>query len=408
MIVIYKQLFDFSAYYAIAGLYFLLIGNTAPGVPGFILLGISAAAAEVQRKFLPDKKVYLYLCLCIPAFYLLFGPTLWQMVHLIPVWAYLVWIELTGRIYTSADEFPYHFSRNLWLLLLMLPPVLFAPEKWSQCVTASLPYIILMLSLGVCLLRILRANSSGYLKQSIIMAVFLAACLVFCLLGLPAIMADCVGFLWQYFFKYIIELLALVIAGVVFVVAALGDLLLRTVTFKGLDNSLLLNLKPLLGEETLQEIEDAAVSDPRALKISLIILGCIAAAFGVFLLLRAMAGSRSRADTAASDHALSPQYVPSAKNYRAGLIRPSDPRMAVRFYLQKTLREGIRRGADITEDMTPGEMFRRCSAVYPPDDLKELMELYSPARYNEMHPVSKKDANRAEALWRRLKKSEMQ
>jgi hypothetical protein len=88
---------------------------------------------------------------------------------------------------------------------------------------------------------------------------------------------------------------------------------------------------------------------------------------------------------------------------KGGIFRPRDPRLAVRWYYRKYLKEGVIRGALPSRADTSRRILHKYSPFFPAEGAEKLRELYIVSRYNYGKEISKTDADNAAKAWREIK-----
>jgi len=91
--------------------------------------------------------------------------------------------------------------------------------------------------------------------------------------------------------------------------------------------------------------------------------------------------------------------------FRPRLIKPRDPRGAVRYYYAMFLRECKSRGMELPPGSTAQELAVQCARVFPGADPEDLALVYDPARYWSSQPVTAQQAEEAAQAWNRLRKT---
>ncbi|MBQ1484052.1 MAG: DUF4129 domain-containing protein, partial [Eubacterium sp.] len=85
------------------------------------------------------------------------------------------------------------------------------------------------------------------------------------------------------------------------------------------------------------------------------------------------------------------------------MFRPRDPRLAVRFYYARFLREAAKRGVGVDPDLTGSEIGRRSKAVFP-EGLPEMYDIYAPARYSG-RDITEADVRGMRSAWKNVKQN---
>ncbi len=403
MAVFYKLLFDLSLYYTLTGFYLRCVSGKAPSAVCFLVLTACAAAAVFLRSRRVQSPLLRALPLLLPLLALLARPGLIPFLHCLPVWAYLAFSIMTDRTEISYNGFRRHFSFGLKCLLLLVLGPLF-PAQLSQAALGTIPYLVLMLVSGVCMLRVLREKHGSGVRQGLYMAVFMLLCAGLTLGHAPQLLVKGVGYVYRGIVAPAIFLIAVVLAAALYVFYLLAKWLVARA--QGENPPLELSLQSTAEMLGLENQFAAYTADLRWLKTLLIVLFAAFLGFLLFLLFRRLLGERS----AAATRALDPEkrsVLPGRQAERApGRLRPRDPRLAVRWYYARFLEECARRGIQVSRSMTVSEISALSAPLFPGADVAALTEVYVPARYHLSRRVAKEDARRASEAWNALRRSE--
>ena len=196
----YKLLFDLSLYYAVFGYYLSLAVSTPPSAVFYLTLAgmiLLDSVLRVRHLYETGSRAVRFLPLLLPLAALAFHPSLAQIVHVLPVWAYLGFSVITGRVQISYAAFRSHFAFGLWMLLLMVFGPLF-PGSLSEAFTGAVPYLVGMLVCGVCLLRMLREQRPDGLRQGIYMLLFILLCVLLTVGQAPQLLVRGLGLLYRF------------------------------------------------------------------------------------------------------------------------------------------------------------------------------------------------------------------
>lgn len=407
MVETYKLVFDLALYFTLSGYYLIIGAHVGPSAPGFLALCAAAGLDAILR----TRGVYgrrqrflrlLPLFLPLSAFFL--RPALWQALQLIPAWIYLGWSVLTDRVSLRYDGFRTHFSFGLRALLLLAFGPIFSPQ-FGGALLRSVPYLVLMLGCGVCLLRMLREARAEGMRQGVYIAVFVFVCAGLTVGKAPQLLVKAAGYLWRYALAPLIFVAALAFAALFYG----AYLLLRWLVLRAQGKSEPLNIDARSAAQMmgLEDQYDAYTANLEWLRWLLLVLAvCILVFFLIRFFRRLMgekvstAGNVSpwRETRGAASKAVSSPHL-------SGLMRPREPRLAVRYYYARFLAECRRRGLAIPDGSTVTELCKTCAPGFPGADPSVLCELYSPARYSDRSAVSPSDARRAAETWKELKRS---
>jgi hypothetical protein len=396
----YKLLFDLSLYYTLVGYYFRLISGCAPSVAGFAALCLCAALDTLLRLRALPRAVRV-LPLFLPLAVLATRPGLWPLLHLLPAWAYVVWSSVTDRVTVRYDSFQERFGFGLKLLPLMVFGVV--SPSLRDAVFQTVPYLVVMLTAGVCLLRMLREKRPVGLRQGLFMVLFLLLCGGLTLGRAPQMLVKGLGLLYRNLIAPLFFLLTMALAAVVFVLFTVLRWLVGVL--QGNATPLSVDLQGAAEELGLGAQYEAYTGDLRWLRTLLLILAACAVGAGLFLIFRKLLGApRGANPQTARREGVS--ALPAAAAERApGRIRPREPRLAVRYYYAKFVAECARRGLAVPEGMTAQELCAVSAPLFPDADPAALTAVYLPARYQLSRPVPPEDVRTAAAAWKTLRGS---
>ena len=371
-----KLVFDVSLWFTLSGYFLLLTAGDAPSVWGFLALSaVVCLDALFRARLRKDRQrgVFRFLPLFLPLLALLSPLTLWQGLQLLPVWLYLSWSMLTDRVSVTYDGFRGNFSFALKLLPLLVFGPLF-PGKAAAAIMGTIPYLILMLALGICLLRSLREGRPSSVRQGLYIAGFILACALLTIGRAPQMLLKAAGYLWQYLLAPLIFLAAIVFGALFYG----GYLLLRWLIERaqGSNEPFQPDLRGAAEAMGLENEIVAYTTDLRWLYILLIVLAVCLLAFLLFRLFRRMLGEKAQIaqpDSWRTLHGSAPLTVKRTQAHT--LLRPSDPRMAVRYDYARFLTECGRRGFVPAKGMTASELCRRSALLFPDADPNDLHAL---------------------------------
>lgn len=400
-------------YYTLSGYFLYLFTGQPPSNWGIPVIILSAAVNIVMLKLLPGtrnsdkgaKPVSLrtILCCALPCCIFLFSPSLPQIIQYIPAWAFFAFAVWTDRLYTDRGAFEEHFSFSGKILLLMLLGI-FVPRMLIGALTTVIPYLIIYLLTGVCVMRILREDGRLTASRNIVsLLILLSGGIVLAFIQTPYLLWTALGF----FYRHIITRIFMV---AIYVVGALvyGFIWVFIKLFSLFSNNAEAIPPDISGiaEGILGEDADIVIrGTPQWLKTAGIILLILAAAFVVFLILRKLLGYKP---SAGKEKLYTEEKEPFHKHERkrkGGIFRPGEPGLAVRWYYRKYLKEGVSRGLKPAPEDTSLRILRKYAPVFPESEAEKLRALYIIARYRRRNGLSEADAETAADIWRALKQN---
>ena len=400
MIGLYKLIFDLSVYYILAGFYLNVFVKVPASLPGFALLCLMAGLYILARyKNAPGwcRRAVLL----IPALTLLFRPDAWSFGHMALAWAYGAWSLETGRLGTEYKKFRSQFLFGLRLQLLCLPGMVVSANG-GEAAVASLTYLLIALAVGVCCLRCLREQASA-LRYGMWTAAFLAVSVLLTLTGVPDVLLT----VFNWIYKEIIVRIIQAVSTVLFLVVFYCIQLITDFTRINSDNK---GPNTKLGQESLEEllgledkIPDMSDGGQWLVIAGSLAVGVLVIALLVWMVIRLM-GALDVRSTPAMVYSQKTEKI-NTPVFRPRLIKPRDPRGAVRYYYTLFLRECKARGMELIPGSTAQELAAQCAQVFPGADPKDLCTVYDPARYWSSQPVTAQQAEEAAQAWNRLRKT---
>ncbi len=401
-----KLLFDLSLYFSLSGYFLFLATDSPPSMAAFLLLNVSAGLSIVFRnRSVGNRRLMRILSLLLPIFTLLSHPSLWQFILVLPPWIYLFWSILSDRLSLGYDDFRSHFSLGIWLHFILILGLFFS-KPLTPALLCIVPFFVIMLASGVCNLRILREEKPSGFRQWLYLILFILLCTALTLGKAPQLFVKVLGLFYRGVVAPILLVAAIVVGAVVYVFVYLF-LRLFSKDPTAAEN-IQIDLRSLAEDFGLEDQYIEYTTDLKWLRLILIFLGIAAILFFLFLVFRRLMGNRPAEEPDSPwQERQSGLFVRSVSYVKPGLIRPRDPRLAVRYYFSVFLAECRHRGLAVPKGMTASELTEYCSAVFPGADPGLLIELYLPARYCNANPVSQSDVRRAAEVCRELKRCAM-
>ena len=403
----YKLLFDLSLYYTVFGYYLSLTVSTPPSAACYLALAASIlldSLLRTRRLYETGARLLRFLPILLPVVAVFFRPTFPQILHVLPIWAYLGFSMFTDRVQITYAGFRSHFGFGLWMLLLMVFGPLF-PGRVSEAFIGAVPYLIGMLVCGVCLLRMLREQRPDGLRQGIYMALFILLCAVLTVGQAPQLLLRGLGLLYRFLIAPVILAAAVLIAVLIYGLYAVFTWLISFA--RGEPEPLQLRLEGAAETLGVEEEVEMVVSDLHVLRTVLIILGAAALLFLLYRLFRRLLGKKAGVSAGnpwrerESDRAAA-----GSSRRKPGVFRPRDPRLAIRWDYAHFIAECRRRGVPVREGMTASELAVHSAAAFPGADTAAFTAIYLPARYDLSGPVTAEEARHSGELWRTLKRKE--
>ena len=399
----YKLIFDLSLYTTITGYFLRLTAKELPSGVLFLALCAAVALDALLRARELRRGALRFLPLLLPLLGLLSRPSLWQCVQALPAYAYLCFSFLSGRFEIYYDQFRSHYGFGLKLLLALVLGPLF-PTEFGAAIVGVIPFLVLMLVCGVCLLRMLREQRREGLRQGLYLAAFVAICAGLTLGRAPQLLLKGAGFVYQNVLAPLIFAVAIALAAVFYVFYLITRWLVQR--RQGSSEELNINLQGAAEMLGLEEEYEQYAADLRWLKALIIAVGIALLVFFLLLLFRRLLGSRGATKPPLPFRDVRSAALGSAGTPNPGRIRPRDPRLAVRWYYARFLAECRKRGVPLSTGMTAEELSLRALTAFPGADPAALSSLYRPARYQLSRRVTPEEARAAAAAWNALRRTE--
>ena len=410
-----KILFDMCFYYTFVGYCFTMFTLEAPsswGIPVFMaaavvnlllqrLLPGSAAAENSGPRQINFRKI---LCCALPAAFFLFGSSFWQKISFLPAWAYFSFTIWTDRVHMDREEFRQRFSFSARIYLLAALGI-FWISRMKIALLGAIPYFILYLLTGICIMRILREK--GKLKESrnvFVVLVMLAGSLMLAVLQTPHIVMSIISFIYKNIITNVFIAILYVAGAVMYAFMWLFVQLIALISTKGTEFQAELGAA---AEEVFgDELNAKLVTSPEWLKYIGLAILALAAAFILFLILRKMIGARRRDEAALPYSEERDALRKRGRSARSGIFRPRDARQVVRWYYRKYLKEVVSRGVRIVPGDTSQTVLKKSDVHFPGSDAEKIRELYILSRYRHKNEIRDIDAFAATELWKKLKQGQ--
>ncbi len=447
---IYKRIFDITYFLSLTGFYIGIIRKAPPYAPGAALLflavildealtwtagrrkptdqaaetaagGQKAATAGRQKTPAPaggqktPGVTGLSLIAVLPAaavLFLILRPAMFRDIsqywQLVPAALYIIYVIVRKRSEVTYEIFLSQFRFALRTFLIFLPGLMFAKSA-PEALAGIMPYLVTFLGTAVCLLRFLREDHSGTktrtaLRQGIVLAVFILLCFLMTEGNALYYMGVVLRFLYNYLIRYLILAGAYVILYVVYFVSIAVYYIAKWLGLLSVEMpERPYETGPQLPSEIMEYGTPGEAAANPVLQAIAIAIGVLAVGTAVFLILRHLLGERAReAVPEPAETEVSERVEGGRKRHLPQIFRPSDPKMAVRFYFAKLMRESRKRGIPPAKADTSREIADRASDIFESEDTKKLQALYITARYSreEGDPEAVKESAQ---LWKNIK-----
>ena len=401
-----KILFDLCFYYTLSGYYLYVFTDEYPSNWGIPVLILTAAAYVVMKRVIGNKTrsegvramLLAVVCCAMPVLLLVFKPTIWQIAQYAPAWAFLGFTVWTGRIYTDRSEFERHFKFTGKILCLIIPGFI-AISSIGGALTGAIPYFVIYLLAGVCLMRILRDEGKLTTGRHIaVMLIVLTAGVVLTILQTPQLLATVLGFVYKNIIVWvlmgIVVVLLYFLSGLVWLFSLLGT------SGEQEPPEISITVDDIFGDQ----LEGASMSNASVwLEIAAVIVLALAVAFILFLIMRRLLGNKSHSKRIKPYKEEQERLQKQVAGKKYGIFRRKDQRQFVRYIYKKYLKEGASRGLSLVPSDTSLSVLRKYSEIFALSESADLRDIYIKARYRFSEETLKADSDAAAEIWRRLK-----
>lgn len=407
MTQVLKLTFDLCFYYSVSGFYLYLIADSYPAFAGFALLVASICLYVFLTTKMPGlykrrEKAIKILCALLPASFLLFTPSLAQIVQFLPALAYLIYSIWKELLHTSRYAFIDHLSFTAKLMCIILPGFLVGSKSISALQGASV-YMLLYLFAGVAMLRILREDGKIGKRKTLLSLGLLAAfgiCLV--AFNAPGALFNAAGFIYQNIIANILFYLA---AGIGYLIYGIIWLVMKLLSFFGVEGEAIQIDVGGSGAEIFGEgIAEGPAINSQLIETIAYVVVILLIAFIIFMVFRRLLGAAKAGKADASPYLEENEIIAPARTI-SKTFRPRDRRLAVRWYYQRFLIEGIKRGGQVLPRDTSETVEKGYRPLFAGQSTADIRHAYIKARYQEGTPVSAEDVASMAAQWKKLKKA---
>jgi hypothetical protein len=337
----------------------------------------------------------------LPGLHLVFNLTLWQIAQFLPAWAYVGLTIWDNKIYTSRRDFERHFSFTGKVLAAIIPGFAVV-SRIGGAFSGAIPYLIIYLLAGVCLMRILREEGKLTASRNIaVLATLLITSAALALLQTPQIILGAAGFIYRNVIAWIILGFAYLFASIIY-----GFFWVLNFIF----NFRLAEENEVQGDLEVIEHGVTGVSQgailrelPAWLETAIVVFLALVVMFVLFLIMRSLLGKKKETRKEKYYTEEQERLQRQSRGYKGGIFRPKDPRHAIRWYYRKYLKEGASRGAQPGPADTSLSILKKFGVYFPGDEAGKLRGLYIAARYRFSGEISKAQVESASKTWRNLK-----
>ena len=445
MTEICKLLFDFCFYYALSGYFLQLFALSHPsgfGIPLLILVtavfvllekrktpvknrhrdtatsdaraatGISDARAATGisdgklvaaiRNAKPVEPAQI-ICCALPGLFFLFSPTIYQTAQFLPAWVYLGYTVFSKRIFTTREDFERHFKFSAKLFGLMLIGIVL-PGRIVGAVNVAVPYLVVYLLTGVLLMRIQREDGRlARSRNTVVMVALLLVSIILAVMDVPSIVLSAGGFVYRNVISWIIYGLAIVISAVFY---AFAWVITRIFGGRAPGSETPVNPDPAADGSLLTNAEAVLRAVPVWIEVAVVILLVFAVLFIIYKIMRRLLGNRLKDGRAKAYTEEREKLTKQPRNARDGLLRPKEPRLAVRWFYRKCIKEGQLRGAKTDIADTSHSIMNKHKPYFSEEAAENFRDIYIVARYRYADEITRENADAISQIWRRVKREQ--
>lgn len=404
-----KLLFDLCFYYTLSGYFLRLVTVSQPliwGIPliiavniVYLILKLTGLKSERYKKqiSMPLK----IICSALPGLFALLHPAVGQIVQFLPAWAYfcfLIWSERTAVDYA---EFKEHFAFTGKLYFLLFFGLIFV-IRIPAALRAVVPYFALYILSGIFLMRVLRAEGKlSSVRSAAILLSVLAAAVLITVFRAQNLFVAAIGYLYKYVIAWILGGLAVIIAGIGYALYYLFKAAFSL--FRGEPVQIDVDIEGIAQEIIGEEIMQSQGASLGWLKAVLLALAALAVVLIVFLIFRSLLGDKQSSKKESAYQVGQERLEKMSYKKSAAMFRPKEPRLAVRWYYRKYLKEGVSRGALLLPSDTSERVLIKYESLFEGDSSAGLREAYIKARYSQREQVTGGDVAQVQELWKNLK-----
>ena len=407
-----KTMFDMCFYFTFTGYFFYLFTLEYPAVWGIPVIMIAAVIhaclkkigfdAAIQR---PSGKKPVYfrtvLCCALPCAVFAFKLSLPQIIQFLPAWAYFcytIWADLS---HLDRSDFERHFTYSGRLLFLMAFGII-GFNRMIGAFTGALPYFILYLLTGICLMRILREYGKlGATRNVVTVLIILLGGSALVFLRTPQMVLVALRFFYQYVILNVLMGAVYVFGAVFYGIVWVFQKIFFFVSVE--EKEFQMDIGPMAEEIFGEEFAEKLLSPPAWMRYAGYTLLALAVLLVLFLILRGLLGKRRREEEESPFSEEHDGLEKHEKNKKVGIFRPKESRQIVRWYYKKYLKEAVSRGMTFPIASTSLRVLNRSRIFFPQGDHGRMRDLYIAARYHHRGKVTEADAHEASELWKKLK-----
>ena len=413
MTEIYKLLFDISFYYTLSGYFCYMFTQEQPVMWGIPLIIVSFVinvffkktgifnerSGNREGKSLSPIIVAIFCC-ALPAFILLFDLRLWQFLQFLPAWAYSCFAIISGRLTVNYSEFDEHFAFTGKLHALLFFGII-GFSRIPGALTTAIPYLTVYLFTGVFLMRILREDGKLSTARNVtVLLIMLFGAAALAWLDAPHLLLSLVGFIYR-------NVIIWVISGLVIIAGAIGFgiymLIAGLISLFGVEAAPVeLDIGAITQEILGDEVEFVPSDGLSWLRPVMIAIAAIFVVLILFLIFKKLLGNKAHEKSDGSYKEEKERLTALKRSKIDSIRKPKDPRLAIRWYYKKYLKEGLARGAILTRFDTSKKVMENYRFFFDEPTSEQLRDMYIISRYSDEKAITKQDADTVNELWRKL------
>lgn|GEM_PF-3336998 len=401
MIELFKLMFDLSYFYTLGGFFYALFSGHVSMLCYLLLAGMILLDV-LLRRFEGLPKVIRLLPLLVP-FAVFFTDTgVPDIIFMAFPAIYLGVSMATDRVTTDRID----FSNESRILIRILPVMIlgfFSGKKAFATLEIIVPYVIIYLYSMIWLLRYLR-NPEVKPRTQILSGLAFAGFTLLCTVGrLPELLVKGAELLYEYVFVPILTIFA---TGFGYLMMGIGWLI-KTIFLPGGLNPVDQAFETEVAETggTMEYVERDGIGLEFLVWIGRILLVLLILAAIFFFFKWLMGKRRAAKEEAGYTEEQSAAEGGPPRHSPLPRFRPFHPREAIRYDYARFLKEAAKRGLEFSKGSTTLDIVEKSRKEFPQEAALELRELYVLARYAPDEVITREEAARSAAAYKKLKHS---
>ena len=397
MAPIYRMMFEVSVYYTVSGIYLQALFGKQPSMTGALLILAAMLLFGVCSEREQLRK-WRMLPLLLPAAMLFFRPGIEPFIQALPAWIYPAMMLSRDMGEIDYAAFQKKMYKSLLVIAVSLIPVFLMAKPALQLLGNMLIYVVFMMVSAIICMRCLRDRTGG-LQHFAVISLFTVACGILDYFRVP-----------QWLLNFLRD-------GALRCLSYFEDLASFLPTFKprepgkktGQVSTTTAEKTKLPWDLSGDGYESSETLNKIIETILFIAIVTVIVIFVVKLLIDLIKNMKET-ESSPREQKWKDEVVHlrlSDKDGKGSKKRwkPTDHRLAVRYYYWKYMQECAKRGILVRKEWTAEELAEASMNQFQQADILAMQKLYLPIRYREMGEVTASQAREAARLWHNLKKS---